>query len=86
MKRAAASRDDRDEEILSTKELTARIPYTRQTVWRKVRAGEFPPPIRLGSARIGWRWSRVRAWLAERETHPPTRRPYFPKDTENKSA
>lgn len=85
-KPSVAPPDDPDDVILSTKELTKRIPFTRQTIWREVRAKRFPPPIHLTNSRIGWRWSRVRAWLAEREARPLARRPYFPKDSEKKSA
>ena len=69
-----------DERILTTAEVLERIPLTRQSLWRMAREGRFPPPVRLTSARIGWRLSAVLAWLAEREHQPLDRRPYFPSD------
>jgi predicted DNA-binding transcriptional regulator AlpA len=41
--------------LLSYAELHAvkGIQGTRQTIWRKVRAGKFPPPVKDG-ARNGW--------------------------------
>jgi predicted DNA-binding transcriptional regulator AlpA len=68
---------------LSTAELLQRIPLVRQTVWKMVRAGTFPPPISLTAHRIGWRWTAVEAWLAERESRPVSRRQYFDADTED---
>lgn len=69
-----------NEVVLTTAQLLQRVPLRRQTVWRMVREGRFPPPIRLTASRLGWRWSTVLAWLSERETHPVERRQYFPKD------
>jgi predicted DNA-binding transcriptional regulator AlpA/predicted RNase H-like HicB family nuclease len=66
-----------DDRIVTTKELLAHIPLTRQTIWRMVREGRFPPPIRLTSSRVGWRWSAVVAWLQEREKRPLASRRYF---------
>jgi len=56
-----------DDRILSPKELLERIPLDRSTVYRMVRDNRFPPPIQLTSTRIGWRWSEIVRWLAERE-------------------
>ena len=66
-----------DDRILDTKELLQRIPLRRQTIWRMVRDGKFPRPIRLTSSRLGWRWSTVLAWIAQRESDPVDRRQYF---------
>lgn len=44
------------------------LPITRQTLWRWVRSGKFPAPLRLGESRVGWRESDVSRWLA---TRPP---------------
>lgn len=40
---------------------------SRTTLWRRVRAGEFPAPVRLGglhSRAVGWRRSDVERWIA----------------------
>jgi len=62
------------EEVAAYRE---RIPLTRQTIWRMVRDGRFPPPIRLTTSRTVWRLSTVLAWIAYRESHPFTTRSYF---------
>lgn len=35
------------------------------TLDRKVRAGTFPPPIRISANRVAWRESDVSTWLAD---------------------
>jgi prophage regulatory protein len=42
------------------------IPYCREQVRRKAKAGSFPAPIPLSDRRIAWIESEVDAWLAER--------------------
>ena len=56
--------------VLSTRELLDWLPLSYTTIWRMVRDQEFPPPLRLGRSRYGWRRSMVLAWLAERERLP----------------
>ena len=36
------------------------------TVWRLVRAGRFPAPIRLGVRAVGWRRADIQTWVASR--------------------
>jgi prophage regulatory protein len=74
-----ATTSNADERILTTEELTRRVPLTRVTIWRMVQEGRFPAPIQLTSSRIGWRWSAVLEWLAQREQHPERRRAFFVK-------
>ena len=39
--------------------------WSRTTLWRRVRAGTFPPPVELGANSIGWTESVV---MAERDS------------------
>ena len=80
-----AATDLDDERIITTADLLARVPLDRSTVHRMVRAGTFPAPITLTASRIGWRWSAVARWLAEREANPPRRRTY-PRNPKKKAA
>ena len=41
------------------------IPYCRDHLRRKVKAGEFPKPIQVGPGRIAWIEEEVDAKLAE---------------------
>lgn len=56
-----------DDKLLSLKEVLPRIgnPH-RSTVWRFVRLGIFPAPMRLGLRKLAWRESDIDAWLANR--------------------
>ncbi len=39
---------------------------SRVTIWRRVRDGDFPSPIRLGGPKtraVGWRRSEIEDWL-----------------------
>ncbi|MCW5750878.1 MAG: AlpA family phage regulatory protein [Alphaproteobacteria bacterium] len=39
---------------------------SEMTVWRWVKAGTFPRPIKIGAHRVGWLESEFLAWLAAR--------------------
>ena len=38
----------------------------RTTLWRWIREGRFPKPVRLGANCVAWRSDEVEAWLASR--------------------
>lgn len=52
--------------ILPLREVRARVPLSRTQIWRLERAGKFPPRIRLGANRIGWRETDIERWIASR--------------------
>jgi prophage regulatory protein len=39
----------------------------RVTIWRRVRDGSFPRPLKISTNRVAWRESEVRAWVASLE-------------------
>ncbi len=39
------------------------IPFSSATLWRKVKNGTFPPPVKLGERITAWRVADIRAWL-----------------------
>lgn len=45
-------------------EAPAPLPFSANTLWRKVRAGTFPKPIKLSERVTAWRVGDVRAWIA----------------------
>jgi len=69
-----------NEYVLTEKELLERIPLDRHTIARMVAEKRFPAPIQLTNSKKGWIWSRVLAWLNEREEHPIRQRVYFGRD------
>ena len=52
--------------MLRVPEVMARTGLSRTTLWRRVRAGTFPPSTELGENSIGWPESEISAWLAKR--------------------
>jgi len=44
------------------------VPLSYATIQRKIKAGEFPAPVRLGANSVGWKLSEVQAWLDSLET------------------
>lgn len=49
-------------------ELLKIIPLSRQTIYRMIKRGEFPAPIKLSpGGAVCWRLSSVMMWLTERE-------------------
>ena len=41
----------------------APLPFSPSTLWRRVRDGSFPQPVKLGERFTCWRVGDVRAWL-----------------------
>jgi prophage regulatory protein len=55
------------ERFLRLKEVRARVPVSRSTLYSKIRLGEFPRPIRIFGARaVAWRESDVDEWISAR--------------------
>lgn len=42
----------------------APLPFSAPTLWRKVKAGTFPAPIKLSDRVTAWNVGSVRAWIA----------------------
>lgn len=40
------------------------VPFSRTTVWRLTKTGEFPKPVRLSNAVTAWRIEDIRDWMA----------------------
>ena len=45
-------------------EAQAPLPFSAPTLWRKVKAGTFPKPIKLSERVTAWNVGAVRAWIA----------------------
>lgn len=52
--------------VLRQGRLCRLLSISRTTLWRRVRAGDFPAPRRLGPNVVGWLEDDVRAWLESR--------------------
>jgi prophage regulatory protein len=52
--------------LLSKRRVLEQIPISGATLARRVAAGAFPRPVRIGKRRVAWVQSEVSDWLAER--------------------
>jgi prophage regulatory protein len=52
--------------ILRPREVTEFTGLSRTTIWRAVKAGTFPKPVRLTPSTIGWCQTDLAHWIAER--------------------
>lgn len=43
------------------------VPFSKSTLWRRVKAGDFPAPVRLSAGVTAWRAEEVHRWIAGRE-------------------
>jgi prophage regulatory protein len=56
--------DTRDIRILRFPEVVSRTGLSRSTVYGRIRAGEFPPPVPLGGGRaVGFVEREVNSWI-----------------------
>lgn len=46
--------------------IPAILPFSSGTLWRKVKAGTFPRPVKLSERVTAWPAEAIREWMAER--------------------
>jgi prophage regulatory protein len=49
--------------LQSQKNPSAPVPISPATLWRKVKAGSFPKPVKLSERITAWNVGSVRAWM-----------------------
>lgn len=54
-------------EYLRMKDLIMYLTLSQSSIWRGVRAGTFPKPVKLSDAVTAWKTSDVRAWMQKVE-------------------
>ena len=52
--------------LLRREEVEARCGIARTTIYRLMRCGEFPEPIKVGTRAVRWPESEIEKWLAGR--------------------
>ena len=52
--------------LISPREVFRRVPLSRTTLWREIRSGRFPAPVRLTAGRKAFSRQAVEAWIAAR--------------------
>ncbi len=54
-------------QLASTANKPGYLPMSRASIWRRVAAGEFPAPVKLGKRITAWAVADVDAWLQARK-------------------
>ena len=54
------------ERLLRLSEVQPRTGLSRTTIYRKMRDGSFPEPLKIGVRAVRWPESEIAAWLAAR--------------------
>ena len=52
--------------LLRRSEIEVKTGLTRSTIYRLMRAGEFPEPLKIGPRAVRWRATEIENWIAER--------------------
>jgi len=52
--------------LLTRQQVSARCALSRMTIYRLMRSGEFPTPIRIGQRAVRWQSTEIDEWLASR--------------------
>jgi len=52
-----------DSALVRQRNLLPVLPFAAATLWRRVKSGEFPKPIKIDGSITAWRWGDVRTWL-----------------------
>jgi prophage regulatory protein len=55
--------------LLREAEVEVITSLSKTTRWRKIKAGEFPAPVKISTRRCAWRKSDIATWL-ESKTAP----------------
>ena len=56
--------------IIRLPEVQALTGQSRSSIYRRIAAGTFPPPVKLGERSIGWREQAVLQWIDSLQPAP----------------
>ena len=54
------------ERLIGRKEVLILIGISNATLWRWIKAGRFPAPLKIGQKKVAWRSSVLAHWIAQR--------------------
>jgi prophage regulatory protein len=49
--------------LITIKDVIRRTSFSKTTIYRLVRAGQFPKPIRISTRRVGWLIQDLNDWV-----------------------
>ena len=61
------SRELLDESYKNRQDIEKRFKVSRATIYRWIKAGNFPKPVRLGPNMVRWKASDIKAWMIQKE-------------------
>lgn len=61
-----------DDRLLTIEQVTEIVPKSRRTIYRWVKAGQFPRGYQIGPASVAWLRSEVIEWAEEKTRKPPS--------------
>lgn len=53
-----------DAALIRERQLMPLLPFSHATMWRRVKEGTFPKPVKIGRTITAWEWGNVRQWLS----------------------
>ncbi|WP_153160910.1 AlpA family transcriptional regulator [Zoogloea sp. 1C4] len=53
--------------LLSRRSVEAITSISRASIYRLMKAGEFPTPVRVSANRVAWREADIRLWIEARQ-------------------
>lgn len=53
-----------DSALIRERQLMPLLPFSHATMWRRVKEGTFPKPVKIGRTMTAWEWGKVRRWLS----------------------
>lgn len=63
--------------FLTKRQVVARTGLSAVTIWRRIKAGDFPPSYQLSTRRVGWLEADIEEWEMNRPPVQP-KESYFP--------
>lgn len=55
-----------DKALIRRRQVEQLVQLSRSTIYAAVKAGTFPPPIRIGARAVAWKLASVESWLDTR--------------------
>ena len=60
-----------EDRLLRRREVEEITALSRSTIYRMVKTGQFPQPVKIGSRAVRWRLSDINAWIDSRTSMRP---------------
>ena len=58
--------DTKEKRLSSLRQVQNRVPFSRSTIYAKVRTGDFPAPIKISDNRVAWDDDAIDQWIANK--------------------